>query len=183
MQCVVNPSKVEILPLGINAKTILSKPSSHNTNNMASALLRHEVTMQGIAALVRRLAAQQHEVMIEKTCPIVSQAALRHFSKSSNAMHVQAVHVENDKEIQPRWKRELGAIRTDWTYVMNARFDIPLHCSFSSNYLDCSREEVSDVFNAPLLDLVHNAATVHRMHNDPSMVSTFTVCLLYNITL
>jgi hypothetical protein len=36
----------------------------------------------------------------------------------------------------------------------------------------CRRDEVSEVFNAPLLDLVHHAATVHRMHNDPSMVRT-----------
>ena len=26
------------------------------------------------------------------------------------------------------------------------------------------------MYNTPLLDLVYSAATVHRMHNDPSMV-------------
>jgi biotin synthase len=52
----------------------------------------------------------------------------------------------------PRWLQDLGAIRTDWT-----------------------REEVADVFNQPLLDLVYHAASVHRMHNDPSMVQRCTL--------
>jgi hypothetical protein len=34
----------------------------------------------------------------------------------------------------------------------------------------CSREEISDIFRQPLLDLVYTAASVHRMHNDPQMV-------------
>ena len=34
----------------------------------------------------------------------------------------------------------------------------------------CRREEVAAVYNTPLLDLVYNAATVHRMYNDPAMV-------------
>lgn len=38
----------------------------------------------------------------------------------------------------------------------------------SSNF--CSREEVAEVYNTPMLELVYNAATVHRMYNDPSMV-------------
>jgi hypothetical protein len=33
------------------------------------------------------------------------------------------------------------------------------------------REEITEVFETPLLDLVYKAATVHRMYNDPSMVS------------
>jgi len=52
----------------------------------------------------------------------------------------------------PRWRRELGAVRTDWT-----------------------REEVSEVYHTPFLDLVHSAATVHRMHHDPSMVQRCTL--------
>jgi hypothetical protein len=32
------------------------------------------------------------------------------------------------------------------------------------------RDEVSEVFHSPLLELVFAAASVHRMHNDPSMV-------------
>ena len=35
----------------------------------------------------------------------------------------------------------------------------------------CRREEVAEVFETPLLDLVHSAARVHRLHNDPQMVS------------
>lgn len=34
----------------------------------------------------------------------------------------------------------------------------------------CRREEVAEVYNTPLLDLVYQAASVHRMYNDPSMV-------------
>lgn len=34
----------------------------------------------------------------------------------------------------------------------------------------CSREEVAEVYNTPLLELVYRAASVHRMYNDPSMV-------------
>lgn len=34
---------------------------------------------------------------------------------------------------------------------------------------------MSEVFNTPLLDLVFNAATVHRQHNDPSMVQRCTL--------
>lgn len=33
------------------------------------------------------------------------------------------------------------------------------------------RDEVTEVYDTPLLDLVYKAATVHRMYNDPSMVS------------
>lgn len=33
-----------------------------------------------------------------------------------------------------------------------------------------SREEVAEVYNTPMLELIYNAASVHRMYNDPSMV-------------
>jgi hypothetical protein len=33
-----------------------------------------------------------------------------------------------------------------------------------------SRDEVTEVYNTPLMELVYHAATVHRMYNDPSMV-------------
>mmetsp|Transcript_11136 Transcript_11136/g.19455 ORF Transcript_11136/g.19455 Transcript_11136/m.19455 type:complete len:453 (-) Transcript_11136:274-1632(-) len=51
-----------------------------------------------------------------------------------------------------RWLQELGVIRTDWT-----------------------RQEVTDVYHTPLLDLVFHAATIHRMYNDPSMVQRCTL--------
>ena len=35
----------------------------------------------------------------------------------------------------------------------------------------CRREEINQVYETPLLELVFRAATVHRMHNDPRMVS------------
>ena len=45
--------------------------------------------------------------------------------------------------------------------------------------VDCSREEVAAVYNTPLLDLVYRAASVHRMYNDPQMVSchVWQLCL------
>jgi len=52
----------------------------------------------------------------------------------------------------PRWRRELGVIRTDWT-----------------------REEVTDVYSTPLMELVYQAASVHRMYNDPTMVQRCTL--------
>ena len=38
------------------------------------------------------------------------------------------------------------------------------------------REEISQVYNTPLLELIFRAATVHRMYNDPQMVRL--CCLL-----
>jgi hypothetical protein len=72
---------------------------------------------------------------------------------------------------------ELGAIRNDWRYrpscvtlpfVRWSGFD-PTVCL--NNYVCFSREEVAAVYNTPLLDLVYKAASVHRMYNDPQMVS------------
>lgn len=45
-----------------------------------------------------------------------------------------------------------GQVRTDWT-----------------------REQVAEVFHSPLLDLVHRAARVHRMHHDPRQVQKCTL--------
>lgn len=36
------------------------------------------------------------------------------------------------------------------------------------------RDEVADVYNTPLLELVYQAASVHRMYNDPAMVRAGT---------
>jgi len=52
----------------------------------------------------------------------------------------------------PRWERELGVVRTDWT-----------------------RQEIMEVYHTPFIDLVHKAATVHRMYNDPTMVQRCTL--------
>lgn len=50
------------------------------------------------------------------------------------------------------WRDELGVVRNDWT-----------------------RGEVAAVFETPLLDLLHHAAIVHRMYNDPQMVQRCTL--------
>ncbi|KAL4451863.1 hypothetical protein ABPG75_007525 [Micractinium tetrahymenae] len=82
----------------------------------------------------------------------------REFSGTACAQHVQPVQEDAPEAGQasaaekPRWQRELGAVRTDWT-----------------------REEVAEVYNTPMLELVYNAATVHRMYNDPSMVQRCTL--------
>ncbi|KXZ52173.1 hypothetical protein GPECTOR_10g802 [Gonium pectorale] len=76
----------------------------------------------------------------------------RAFATSSSARHSEPLPVSEAVPSVPRWLRELGAVRTDWT-----------------------REEVAEVYNTPLLDLVFHAASVHRMYNDPSMVQRCTL--------
>jgi len=50
------------------------------------------------------------------------------------------------------WVRNIGVVRNDWT-----------------------REEITEIFNTPLLDLVYQAASVHRMYNDPQQVQKCTL--------
>mmetsp|Transcript_34794 Transcript_34794/g.88137 ORF Transcript_34794/g.88137 Transcript_34794/m.88137 type:complete len:442 (-) Transcript_34794:417-1742(-) len=64
----------------------------------------------------------------------------------------QEIHVVQPSQGTPRWLQELGAIRTDWT-----------------------RDEITAVYETPLLDLVYHAAKVHRMYNDPQMVQRCTL--------
>ena len=47
---------------------------------------------------------------------------------------------------------------------------MPLTIVHAQTTLLDRRDEVSEVFHSPLLELVFAAASVHRMHNDPSMV-------------
>lgn len=49
-------------------------------------------------------------------------------------------------------KSPLGVVRNDWTY-----------------------EEVKEIYDSPLLELVFEAATVHRMHFDPRQVQQCTL--------
>ncbi|KAF6263925.1 hypothetical protein COO60DRAFT_1487967 [Scenedesmus sp. NREL 46B-D3] len=85
---------------------------------------------------------------------LVSARTVRAIASSSNsqAAAAQPLAAEDEAPAEPRWSHELGAVRTDWT-----------------------REEVTDVYNQPLLDLVFKAASVHRMYNDPSMVQRCTL--------
>jgi hypothetical protein len=66
-----------------------------------------------VAGLVRRLASGQSDA------PVAINLGLRHLSNTSSAQHVQPAPVDDlpsaSSEDKPRWKRELGAIRTDWT--------------------------------------------------------------------
>lgn len=43
---------------------------------------------------------------------------------------------------------------------------------------DWTRAEIADIYNAPVLDLVYRAATVHRQHHDPQEVQ---VCTLLSV--
>ncbi len=43
---------------------------------------------------------------------------------------------------------------------------------------DWTREEITEIFNAPIMELIYRAATVHREHNDPSEVQ---VCTLLSV--
>jgi biotin synthase-like enzyme len=38
-----------------------------------------------------------------------------------------------------------------------------------------TREEISDIYNRPLINLVYDAATVHRMFHDPQQVQKATL--------
>ncbi|GLI63092.1 hypothetical protein VaNZ11_005994 [Volvox africanus] len=77
----------------------------------------------------------------------------RAFNSSSSALQAEPLPVAADTNpSMPRWIRELGVVRNDWT-----------------------REEVSEVYSTPMLELVYRAASVHRMYNDPSMVQRCTL--------
>jgi len=145
------------------------------------------LSKQAFAGILGRLVASP----IEGAAAIT--VGIRHLSVSNALQHVQPAPAHDvppsNNGDKPRWLAELGAIRTDWTYVM--RFFAFAVCqtaiAFSSSMLlECSRDEVSEVYNAPLLELIHNAATVHRMHNDPAMVRCRTrmhIDALFNILL
>ena len=57
----------------------------------------------------------------------------------------------------------LGFARLIWPHPLN--FQASDHIGFS-----CRREEVTEIYNTPLLELVFRAASVHRLHNNPQMV-------------
>ncbi|GBF97251.1 biotin synthase [Raphidocelis subcapitata] len=79
----------------------------------------------------------------------------RSVTSSSTAQQAAQPQVAEQHDVQdslPRWQRELGVVRNDWT-----------------------REEVTEVYSTPLLDLVYKAATVHRMYSDPAMVQRCTL--------
>lgn len=65
------------------------------------------------SGLVRRLTSGQSDA------PVAINLGLRHLSTSSSPQHVQPAPVDDlptaTSGDKPRWQRELGAIRTDWT--------------------------------------------------------------------
>ncbi|MEW5319469.1 MAG: hypothetical protein WDW38_010618 [Sanguina aurantia] len=79
-----------------------------------------------------------------------AEAQLAQASSASSVSSPESVQASSSSSAATpaRWLAELGVIRVDWT-----------------------RAEVAEVFNTPLLDLVHHASTVHRMYNDPQMAA------------
>ena len=68
---------------------------------------------QAVSALARRFVTGNSDA------PIAFTLGMRHLSGSSAIFHVQPALVEDQPSSSidetPRWRRELGAIRTDWT--------------------------------------------------------------------
>ena len=68
---------------------------------------------QAISGLVRRLAAGHGDA------PFAFTLGLRNLSGSSTTQHVQPAPLDDHSSASdgetPRWQRELGSIRTDWT--------------------------------------------------------------------
>ncbi|CAG9460505.1 unnamed protein product [Pedinophyceae sp. YPF-701] len=99
-------------------------------------------------SVASRAAAQTRRGVAQLLAPQV-----RSISSNAGSRAAQPAPAGSDsQDASPRWLRELGAIRTDWT-----------------------RSEVQEVYDTPLFDLIHKAASVHRMHNDPSMVQRCTL--------
>jgi len=74
--------------------------------------------------------------------------AVRAFATAAEPAPIESAHTENPFN----WKENLGVVRNDWT-----------------------REEVSEIFHTPLLDLMYAAATVHRQYHDPRQVQQCTL--------
>jgi biotin synthase-like enzyme len=49
------------------------------------------------------------------------------------------------------------------------------HATCCNAPAQCRREEVEEIYSAPLLDLVFRAATMHRKHHDPNLVQKCTL--------
>lgn len=68
---------------------------------------------KAVSALARRFAAGQGDA------PTACTLGFRHLSGSPAVHHVQAALAEDEPVSSPndtpRWKQELGVIRTDWT--------------------------------------------------------------------
>lgn len=81
----------------------------------------------------------------------------RLFTSSTTQLHGQPLLAQEIEGCTlppqlPQWSTRLGEVRTNWT-----------------------REEVSEVFGTPMLELVYKAATVHRMYHDPQQVQRCTL--------
>ncbi|KAJ9519890.1 hypothetical protein QJQ45_014608 [Haematococcus lacustris] len=89
-----------------------------------------------------------------------SAAGSRCIASTSGSQHAEVLLAQPAADPQPdppspalpRWLAELGSIRTDWT-----------------------RQEVTEVYETPLLELVFQASRVHRMYNNPQMVQRCTL--------
>ena len=115
---------------------------------------------------------------------------------SSVCQHAEPAVSDQPIEASTSPAHALGAIRTTWTCVCISAALPDRNSYFTTGFIDClagcfsakkfhenwlcRREEVHQVYDTPLLELVFRAATVHRMHNDPRMVSQ-AACSIGNL--
>ena len=62
-----------------------------------------------------------------------------------------------------QWRTRLGDLRTDWRSALSRE-------SSGSHVCWCSKDEIREIYDQPLLDLVYSAASVHRIYHDPQQV-------------
>ena len=138
---------------------------------------------QGLAPLLKLL----HRESLFNRCA---------FTTSTSAFQAEPQLAANE-EPSINWRDNLGVIRNTWTCAFSQANRLLYPEPRTKSHLQaaalkqlgytasiialgslsnalcsvCRREEVGSVFNTPLLDLLHDAARVHRMYNDPQMVS------------
>ena len=99
-------------------------------------------------AMLRSAARRLGAAAAARSSPVPSPASARRLVTRDAARALVSRHASGAAGASP----PLGTVRHDWT-----------------------TEEVEALYNRPLLELVYDAATVHRMHHDPSQVQQCTL--------
>ena len=108
---------------------------------------------------------------------------------TASGRNAQPAAAEDESSTVPDWRSQLGVVRTDWRWAgrrpggvglvlstaASGAWSLKYFLTFPLSPSAISRQEVEDVYNTPLLELVHLASTVHRQNNDPSMVQRCTL--------
>ena len=98
--------------------------------------------------MLRSAARRLGAAAAARSSPVSSPASARRLVTRDAARALVSRHASGAAGASP----PLGTVRHDWT-----------------------TEEVEALYNRPLLELVYDAATVHRMHHDPSQVQQCTL--------